>query len=673
MPVNPPTDIQLQINEAEFSLSFELDPHAAGWERVPEPGEGFPAMYKAGDYALRLEEHNAEGHTLVTFTLTRDSGEAFTLRRCVLEARGSSVDLDRVWIPYHLSQWVEAVGLHSFCGDRIGLQWLTREAEMDSERTMANSGIPVILALNRRGTVKLAVGYLDQRFETELHYLANTQNARGPGRGATRYWLERPTKGHVLHDITEHSDGIFVSSGLSWFDTMEELRSAHDRATGRTFRPSPDAAWEPMWVPWGAPEGQWATLPQEALGTRELWDMALVARDLGFGAITNSGSWFVEEDVDMQGDSTGWGYPDTIGDFVPSRQFSDMKAFVHRMRGIGMKWLPWISPWLVGSRTRARKKLEDATIKVDLDPSHPEYNICTSYLCPRHPATQRYVEQLVETLMHDYELDGFCMDMLEFTTTHPCVSDHEHNYDSVGLAMAEGLARVASAVYRANPGALIEFRPRYSNLWNLYHATQHRSADSGQAGAYDMNRRQCVQMRSYIPPGIAVHSDPQWWHIEESNETVAKMLSTIAVCSVPQVGADIINMPEEHRRLIKVWLSFYHEHKESFRTGRMRPVQNDANSSTIVVESGKKAFVSFAAHPAIKVPLNENAEEIYLFNCTNEDWLHTVLLNIEGEFSATVRNYDLSPLSETSLPRASGDLLVELDVPQGGCVAINKT
>ena len=356
--------------------------------------------------------------------------------------------------------------------------------------------------------MKLAVGYLDQRYETELHYLANTQSARGPGRGATRYWLERPTEGHVLHDVTEHSDGIFVSSGLSWFDTMEELRSAYDRATGRTFRPSPDAAWEPMWVPWGAPEGQWATLPQEALGTLELWDMALVARDLGFGAITNSGSWFVEEEVDMKGDSTGWGYPDTIGDFIPSRQFSDMKAFVHRMRGIGMKWLPWISPWLVGSRTHARKKLEDATIQVDLDPSHPEYNICTSYLCPRHPATQRYVEQLVETLMRDYELDGFCMDMLEFTTTHPCVSDHEHNYDSVGLAIADGLARVASAVYSANPGALIEFRPRYSNLWNLYHATQHRSPDSGQAGAYDMNRRQCVLMRSYMPPGIAFTPTP---------------------------------------------------------------------------------------------------------------------------------------------------------------------
>lgn len=666
------TDIQLQIAGADFSLRFELDPLVECWRRVSGSAMGFPSTYNAHDYILRLEKHHTEGHTLITFTLNRDSGSPFTLNRCRLEARGSSTDLDRVWIPWHLSQWVEAVGLHRVCDDKAGLQWLTREAEMNSERTAAHSGIPVILAMNRKGTVKLAVGLLDQRIETELYYRVNTQNARDSGRGTTRFRLERPTEGHVLRNLTEHRDGFFVSSGLSWFETMDQLRTAHDRTVGRKFRSSPDAAWEPMWVPWAAPKEQWASLPQEALGVSELWDMALVARDLGFGAITNSGSWFVAEDVDMRGDSTGWGYPDTIGDFVPSRQFADMRGFARKMRSIGMKWLPWISPWLVGSKTRAREKLEEAMIQVDLDPSHAEYNVCTSYLCPRHPITQRYVPELVETLMREYELDGFLMDMIEFATLRRCIADHDHDHDSVGLAMAESLDRMTEAVYRANPDALIEFRPRYSNLFSLYHATHHRSPDSGEAGSYDMNRRHCVLMRSYMPPGIAVHADPQWWHIDESPQTVAKMLSTLVACSVPQIGADIINIPEEHRRLIKVWLSFYHKHKNTFRTARLRPLQNDAQFSTVLVESGNKTFVSLGAYPAVKVSVNKNAEEIYLFNCKSEDWLHVVLLNVEGVFSITVHNYDLSALRQTPLRSVRGELLVDLAVPQGGCAVVSK-
>ena len=180
-------------------------------------------------------------------------------------------------------------------------------------------------------------------------------------------------------------------------------------------------------------------------------------------------------------------------------------------------------------------------------------------------------------------------------------------------------------------------------------------------------------MRSYMPPGIAVHIDPQWWHIEEKNETVAKMMSTLVVSGVPQVGADIMNMPEDHRRLIKAWLVFYHEHKEAFRTGRMRPVQNDAQFSTILVESGGKAFVSYASYPSLKVPLQRGVHEVYLFNCTNEDWLHTILLDVEGEFRATVRDYDLSTMAETTLRSKGEGLLVDLAVPQGGCVALRRT
>ncbi len=188
-----------------------------------------------------------------------------------------------------------------------------------------------------------------------------------------------------------------------------------------------------------------------------------------------------------------------------------------------------------------------------------------------------------------------------------------------------------------------------------------------------MNRRQCVLLRSYIPPGIAVHTDPVWWHIHESNQLVAKMLSTAVVTGVPQICADLLNMTDDHRRLLKGWLSFYHEHKEDFRYGQLRPVQNDALFSTVKVERGGKAFVTYGSYPALKVPLSSEAEEIYLFNCSDDDALYTILEDVAGDFTATVHDYDLAVMSQEKLGATSGSLLVDLNVPQGGYIALTRT
>ena len=66
------------------------------------------------------------------------------------------------------------------------------------------------------------------------------------------------------------------------------------------------------------------------------------------------------------------------------------------------------------------------------------------------------------------------------------------------------------------------------------------------------------------------------------------------------------------------------------------------------------------------MPLSQEAAEIYLFNCTNADALYTILSDVEGEFAATVHNFDLTPLSEASLSATIGSLLVDLGVPEGG-------
>ena len=150
------------------------------------------------------------------------------------------------------------------------------------------------------------------------------------------------------------------------------------------------------------------------------------------------------------------------------------------------------------------------------------------------------------------------------------------------------------------------------------------------------------------------------------------MLSTMVVSGVPQIGVDLINMNDDHRLLVSRWLSFYQDHKNDFRYGRMRPVQNDPLFSTIKIEHEGKAFVSFASYPALRVPLSEDAREIYLFNCTDEDSLYVLLMNVKGRFSSSVHNYDHEEISQSTSEAENGSLLVEAAVPQGGFVVLRR-
>ena len=661
-----------QIQGVNVSLEFDLEPGVSEWSLVSGSGGGEEEVYTGSGYTITLRRRWHGNHCLVEFSLGRDSGEPFHLRRYVIKADASTLGVDRIWRPWHLNQYTDYLGLYPD-GAR---QSHSRHREFDdSHRTMADRRIPIIAAIDRTGCAVHAVGLLDQRIETDIRYRALTHYATSlQPKGTVRYEFERPFEGFSLGELTEHSDGFFVSSGSTWFDTMQAYRALHDESLGRTVRPSLDAAWEPLWMPWGGSKGDWEWGREEALQPDELFEAAQIAADLGIRGMNGWGGWFrtmlphYYESEEML-----WAYPDDVGDYVPvPDKYPDMRSFVRRLQGIGIKVIPWLSPWMAGRGTKFRQQVKDALIEVHLDPEDRWHNEVTSRLCPQHPFTQRYVPEMASRLLREYEFDGFCVDMVDAWVLEPCTADHEHTCGSVGLAMADTFERMREALDAVNPEAVIEFRPLYSNISNLYNASTHRAPDTGFISAYDADRRCCVVMRSYVPAGVAVHFDPLWWHRDEEKERVAKMLSTMVVSGVPQLGIDLVNMSAEHRALIKAWLSFYHEHKEDFRYGQMTPVQNDALFSTIKVERGRKAFVSYGAYPALRVPLQADAAEIYLFNCTERDELYTVLNGINGSFMAAIYSCDHQRLEEAMLRCDGHSLSVQLAVPQGGFVCLTQ-
>ena len=223
---------------------------------------------------------------LVQFSLTRDSGQAFTVRQYTLRTESSAVDVDRVWMPWNMNTWVEAVGLLRTTRYSSAVAWRDRR---HGYRTMADRGIPIVFALDRTAAPDLAVGFLDQRLETEITHTVVTHQASGlQDCGTVRFNLQRPFNGYTLANIREHHDGFFVASGSSWFDaTVSSRLRCHSwapdspqsrRRLGTSSRTM------------GCHEGKLNSKSEEILGPNELWETAKSAVELGIKGFINWGT-----------------------------------------------------------------------------------------------------------------------------------------------------------------------------------------------------------------------------------------------------------------------------------------------------------------------------------------------------------------------------------------------
>jgi alpha-galactosidase len=642
------------IADARFELEFDLEPAAGAWARVAGDEGSARATYEGADYVLDLEERAGPSSTVVTFRLARRDRAEFTLRQYRLVARSALGDLHRIWIPHFTERHI----VFNYMQRQLPMGALSpsQRYPLVDTRSCADSRSPIVLGLDRKGDVDFGVGLLDQRPETLMATrIATHYSEPDLERGRLRFEFARPIEGFVLGPIRELRDGFFVTRGAFWYDAMRAYREAHDAAMQRPVEPSPDPCWEPVWVPWVYKPGEWGFGRIEDVDDDLMLSAASIAADLGLATILNSGSYCFDSR------HPGWAYPAQCGDYAADpEKFPDFRDTIRKLHAMGQRVCLWIDPFAVGKESRAREPLQSLLI--------PE----TNFLCPRNPDARLHMAELMTRLLRDYDADGYTVDCGGNVPLIHCTANHVHDHSSIGLALDDCYATMKRAMDGVKPDAIIEFSHNYSNINCLNYATAFRATDSGDTGDYELDRRLCVLLRSFVPPGKAVHVDPIWWRLDEDDRVVAKMLSTAIFSGVPQLGVDLINISDAHRELIRRWIGFYHAHKEDFRYGQMRPIRNDVEFSTVRVTCPGKAFVSFGNYPALRVPIPEDSREIYLFNCSLEDSLHTFLQGVSGAFGVEVYDHTLSVIGESRVDAAAGETLVDLGVPQGGVVVFKR-
>ena len=323
---------------------------------------------------------------------------------------------------------------------------------------------------------------------------------------------------------------------VPWTDALGEWRDGLAFPKG----PYPDAAWKPVYCSWYAAH---AAIDQE-------WTerTAAVAAGLGFGTFILDDGWSYDEKKRVNPETIKTWYRD-IGtwDAFSKAKFPDFRAHRERMRALGIKYIVWVAPYFVGTRSPLYTALG-----FDKGVDKPfEGNVIAD------PGDAKFMESVTAQfvkLLKESDLDGLKIDFLDYVL--PSV---EKPRGAVSLAAIE---KMMAALRAVKPEGVFEFRQSYATPITAHLATQFRAGDV--PFEWLANLQRIAQIRLSMGDGVPVHADPIYWSESETDENIDRHFLA-AMAGVPMVSMDLAAMPQARRDRVARWLKFYQENVERFQ------------------------------------------------------------------------------------------------------------
>lgn len=301
----------------------------------------------------------------------------------------------------------------------------------------------------------------------------------------------------------------------------------------------PAGAWDPVYCSWYAFH---AALTQDAVEAN-----ARAAADLGFGTFILDDGWSYDNPQRVCAGATDW-YKDIGNWTVSTRKFPDMEGHVRRVQAMGLRYLFWVAPTMIGVANEVFQTTKCST-RCTYDPSF-------WYLDTGDKASVDAVLRRMEELMKRYQLDGLKVDFI----------DDEH--PDLQLGSAENTYHFVQALYRTvtavKPDALIEFRQMYDVPQLLAYATQFRAGDVPFDYVDNFNR--IAHIRAIVGDGVPVHADPVYWAKVETPENIARHM-VAALAAVPMASLDLTDLTDVERKIFSHYIRFYRRHQAIYRQG----------------------------------------------------------------------------------------------------------
>ncbi|MCC9306243.1 alpha-galactosidase [Kitasatospora sp. RB6PN24] len=432
-----------------------------------------------------------------------------------------------------------------------------------------------------------------------------------------------------------------AAPGQSVAGALRELRGWFAALPGGAPLPVPEFGRTPVYSTWYA-------------FTQDV-NAAAVEREAALAAELGCGQLFLDDGWQLHANGRGYS---GCGDWrADPAKFPDLRAHVETVRGLGLRYVAWIAPLLLGERSAAHQQLARYA---------PEYDrgLDCRILDPRHAEVREHIVRTCRDVVDSYGLDGLKVDFLDEAGTYsgaPIPEELGPGYvHDVGQAMDQLLTRLREEL-RALRGDefVIELRQPYTGPAMTAFGNALRAVDCPADALANRIRTLDIGL---LAPGGAVHSDMLMWDPQAAPQAVARQLHG-ALHAVPQLSARLSELSDSHRETLTFWLGVWRELRPALTGGHYEPGRPDELYPQVTARHGGQWVVtSYTDRPAALS--TDGWDELALINATP---VGRLLLDVTG----APRAVRLSVFDATGRPQPPLTLkltpgLHTVAVPPGG-------
>ncbi len=384
-----------------------------------------------------------------------------------------------------------------------------------------------------------------------------------------------------------------------WQDCLNEWRAT----LNQTLPEFPEAAWNPVFCTWYAIHAKLTESWVEA--------NAVIAAELGCGTLIIDDGWCFDTMKRVCPETIDSWY-EQIGDWnLSGVKFPEFKSHVEKMQNMGLKYLLWVTPALIGNKSDIIKSLENSISKDSPESSHT--------LDPSNPGAAKIIIDKLASLVEKYQLDGLKVDFLDCFKQNidvPC-----------GKASYELVSKLSKQIRQNNIDALIEFRQPYATPAMLPLATQFRAGDVPFDFMDNFNR--LCQIRVAMGDNIPVHSDPVFWNASELLSNISRHMIASLV-GIPMLSMDLQELTPEVKAVVRHWLEFYQTKQQTLNHGHWHIHYKLSNTAFAMTAAPTESIIILNDATALPEALEIAAGRVYLLNLTGSQLTHPVTESFDG-------------------------------------------
>ncbi len=440
--------------------------------------------------------------------------------------------------------------------------------------------------------------------------------------------------------LSEYAATVRIDTrDVAYYDSIYDTVKWWENDCGYTPTHVPEAAKLPV-------NSLWYSYHQ-ALDVEKIIEECKLSKPLGMDTVIIDDGW--------QTDDNNRGYA-FCGDWnVAEAKIPSMKQFTDRIHQTGMKVMLWFSVPFMGLYAQNYPKFKDML----LDETGNGRNYWS--LDPRYKQVRDFLVKTYADAVRDYGLDGLKLDFIDsFVLRGKSLEyDERRDYRSLEDAVDALMTEITQTLKTINEDILIEFRQTYVGPAIRKYGNMLRVGDCPDDAM--SNRQDVINLR--LTSGCsAVHSDMIMWNLSESVEVAALQFVSI-LYSVPQISMRLAELPDEHLKMLKFYLSFWREHRDTLLGGKLLAANPESGYSLVCAEKDGKAI--FTAYTDSLIDC-EKYDEIIAVNGTRHNAL--IFKNAKNK-SYVVKNCKGEEIAKGEITAE----LFEIQVPCSGIVFVKQT